>query len=126
MNIKRSDLESQYLDLNRTSEVNFIMNRHRHAPYLQVAEVNHAIHHLTDAEAMSKVVERVVTVVLLNRQLANKTIIQSAFEVKAFLKSTQRVILYCLNSYQPTFECDGVHVEFLHQSQVMVHILQTT
>lgn len=28
--------------------------------------------------------------------------------------------------YQPALQCYGVHVEFLHKSQVVVHILQTT
>lgn len=29
-------------------------------------------------------------------------------------------------SHQPAFESDGIHVELLHQPQVMVHVLQTT
>lgn len=37
--------------------------------HLQVAEVDHPIHHLTDTEAVAEVVERVVPVVLLNCQL---------------------------------------------------------
>lgn len=37
--------------------------------YLEVAEVDHAIHHLADTEAVAEVVKRVVTVVLLNCQL---------------------------------------------------------
>lgn len=40
--------------------------------YLQIAEMNHAIHHLTNTEAVTKVVERVVTVVLLNCQLKGR------------------------------------------------------
>lgn len=54
-----------------------IMKHNRDAPYLKIAEVNHAVHHLTDAEAVAKVVERVVTVVLLNPQLEEKRIIHS-------------------------------------------------
>lgn len=37
--------------------------------YLQVAQVNHAVHHLADAEAVTEVVEGVAAVVLLNAQL---------------------------------------------------------
>lgn len=58
------------------------MHERKHAPYLQVAEVNHAIHHLTDAEAVTKVVERVVTVVLLNRQLERQRIIHSVTDCR--------------------------------------------
>lgn len=45
--------------------------------YLEVAEVDHAIHHLTDTEAVAEVVKRVVTVVLLNCQLEPREKINS-------------------------------------------------
>ena len=35
----------------------------------QMAELDHAIHHLGDAEAMAEIMERVVAVVLLHTQL---------------------------------------------------------
>lgn len=44
----------------------------KHVSYLEVAEVYHAIHHLTDTEAVAEVVKRVVAVVLLNSQLEPK------------------------------------------------------
>lgn len=37
--------------------------------HLKVAEVNHAIHHLAHTEAMTEVMERVATVILLNSKL---------------------------------------------------------
>lgn len=37
--------------------------------YLKVAKVNHAIHHLAHTEAMTKVMEGVATVILLNSKL---------------------------------------------------------
>jgi len=35
----------------------------------QLAEVHEAIHHLTDAEAMSEVVKRIIAIVFLNAEL---------------------------------------------------------
>lgn len=37
--------------------------------YLQVAEVDHAVHHLCDTEAVAEVVEWVVPVVVMNTEL---------------------------------------------------------
>ena len=91
--------------------------------------MNHAIHHLTNAEAVAKVVERVVTVVLLNRQLEDRKLsmhwLKILFEICS-VHCRMRYVYVPGCVYQPAFECDGVHVEFLHQPQVMVHILQTT
>lgn len=28
-------------------------------------------------------------------------------------------------THQPSFQCDGVHIKFLHQAQIMIHVLQT-
>lgn len=52
-----------------------------------------------------------------------KILFQSVSELSALFSITQYTPagLY----YQPAFQGDGVHVEFLHQSQVMVHVLQT-
>ena len=49
---------------------------HRHSTgltHLEVAEMDHPIHHLADAEAMAEVVEGVATVVLLDAQLLKKS-----------------------------------------------------
>lgn len=37
--------------------------------YLQAAEADHAVHHLSDAETVAEVVERVVLVVVMNAEL---------------------------------------------------------
>lgn len=96
--------------------------------YLEVAEVDHAIHHLTNAEAVAEVVERVVTVVLLNCQLGQREMIHSvaegeSLESKLFLSSITR---WGFGVYQPALQRNGVHVELLHKSQVVVHVFQTT
>lgn len=58
------------------SQINYTLEMHERVytstSYLQIAEMNHAIHHLTNTEAVTKVVERVVTVVLLNCQLKGR------------------------------------------------------
>lgn len=125
----------------------------KHTIYLQVAEVNHAIHHLANTEAVTEVVEGVVTVVLLNCQLEQHNIICSLHRLQTIRSNIFPTLTLCqtllfvtgmllfatplrvwykciracsfLYVYQPAFERDGVHIEFFHQSQVMVHVLQT-
>lgn len=85
--------------------------------------MDHAIHHLTDTEAVAEVVKRVVTVVLLNCQLEPRE--KKIFAQWLIEKDLSQRCLQ-LPVYQPALQCNGVHVELLHKSQVMVHILQTT
>lgn len=80
--------------------------------------MNHAVHHLTDAETVAEVVKGVVPVVLLNRQLRDRDL---AIRPRKRARPRAPPSLGC---YQPAFERDGVHVELLHQAQVVVHVLQ--
>ena len=59
----------------------------------QTAELNHAVHHLTHAEAVAEVVERVVSVVLLYAQLATQTITVLLYAQLATQTTTPRELM---------------------------------
>lgn len=94
--------------------------------HLKVAEVNHAIHHLAHTEAMAEVVEWIATVILLNSKLGkyeHKLIMGSIYLYAykfTFISLITRIVkeygLPKSSAYQPTFECNGVHVELLYQA----------
>ena len=70
-------------------------------------------HHLSDAETVSEVVKRIVTIILLDCQLWGK----------AGAESMDPHSLTPSHSHQPPLECDWVDVQCGHQAQLVVHVL---
>lgn len=85
--------------------------------HLEVAEVDHAVHHLTHAETMTEIMERVASVIFLNAQLRTYKKDWGSSEMLnwklyIFHNSAQ---LYSF-SYQPAFKSNRVYVKLLHEA----------
>lgn len=94
-------------------------------PHLQAAEADHAVHHLSDAETVTEVVEGVVLVVVMDTELEKQ---KGAGHIEQH--GRRRCAVKCggeggvPGSHQPSLERDGVDVEVFDQSQVVVHVFQ--